>query len=501
MKNKFLLLSLVLITAGLLIWSCSTKHNDVQPTKSSGRAIKTFILAGLSPAVNGLVDENAHTVKLTVPVTADITALTPTITVADKATVTPASGAVQNFLNPVIYTVTAEDGSTQSYTVSVQAAQAVTQTIDCGNVPAVLPDLGEGVDYIIKCNIALNGTSQVLTIKPGVRIQFDGASSGITVTGGAALNMVGTAAKPIILEGKTATPGAWTGIQMDSPNNLNQWEYVTLQHAGGGQYAAGLLISDYAYFLHNTQVSIKNCTFSNNKGYGIWDSDNGFSYTRTVFAAFQNNTFTGNSNAPLNVTMDAIGKLDAGSHYTNNGETYIELHAVNGLNANSTVQKLEVPYLVVGSVELHQKMTISPGVTFQFYTDAGFNLDNQFRGSGTLIANGTSSAPIRFVGYKSGNGVWLGLSLGNNDPANTLNYCLIDGAGSHIPNASTACIGDTKGAVNFYPSCNSWATAPKATNCTITNCGGYGIIYKKGMPVNFAGNTYSGNLLSNEQGL
>jgi len=500
MKNKFLQASIVLLMAGLFIWGCSTKTNDAQPAKSSAKSIKSLVLAGISPTVTGVVDEGAHSISLTVPATVDVTVLTPTITIADKATVSPASGTTQNFSNAVTYTVTAEDGSTQSYVASIQVAQAVTQTIDCNNVPSVLQDLGSGVDYIIKCNITLSG-SQVLTIKPGVTIQFDGAATGITVTGSSALNMVGTAAKPIVLQGKTATQGAWTGIQMDSPNNLNQWEYVTMQNAGGGQYAAGLLISDYAYFLHNTQVSIKNCTFSNNKGYGIWDSDNGFSYTRTVFAAFQNNTFIGNSDAPLNITMDAIGKLDAASHYTGNGQAYIELHAVNGLNANSTVQKLEVPYLVVGSIELHQKMTISPGVTFQFYTDAGFNLDNQYRGSGTLIASGTVSAPIRFVGYKSGNGVWLGLSLGNNDPANALNYCVIDGAGSHIPNASTACIGDTKGAVNFYPSCNSWATAPAATNCTITNCGGYGIIYKKGITPNFAGNSYSGNLLANEQGL
>ncbi|RKR85771.1 uncharacterized protein DUF5018 [Mucilaginibacter gracilis] len=500
MKNKFLLFAVFILAVGILIWGCSSKSNDAQPTKSSAKTITSFVLAGFSPAVTGVVDEVTHRITLTIPASVDLTVLTPTVKVAEKATVSPASGAVQNFSGTVTYTVTAEDGSTQAYTVSVQVAQAMTQTIDCSNVPAVLQDLGAGVDYIIKCNITLSG-SQVLTIKPGVTILFDGAATGITVTGRSALNMVGTAAKPIILQGKTNTQGSWTGIQMDSPNNLNQWEYVTVQNAGGGQYPAGLLIADDAYFLHNTQVSIKNCTFSNNKGYGIWDSDNGFSYTRTVFAAFQNNTFTGNSDAALNITMDAIGKLDAASHYAGNGQAYIELHAVNGLNANSTVQKLELPYLVVGSIELHQKMTISPGVTFQFYTDAGFNLDNQYRGSGTLIASGTASAPIRFVGYKSGNGIWLGLSLGNNDPANILDYCVVDGGGSHIPNASTACIGDTKGGINFYPSCSSWATAPRATNCTVTNSGGYGIIYKKGVTPNFAGNSYSGNLLANQQGL
>ena len=52
----------------------------------------------------------------------DLTALVPTITVSRRATVSPESGVVQDFSGPVLYTVTADDGTTQTY--SVRAASS-----------------------------------------------------------------------------------------------------------------------------------------------------------------------------------------------------------------------------------------------------------------------------------------------------------------------------------------------------------------------------------------
>ena len=60
-----------------------------------------------------------HTVAITVPFDTDISRLDPTILVSDKATITPASGQAQNFSSPVIYTVTAENKTSQSWTVTV----------------------------------------------------------------------------------------------------------------------------------------------------------------------------------------------------------------------------------------------------------------------------------------------------------------------------------------------------------------------------------------------
>ena len=59
------------------------------------------------------------TISITVPYSVDVLAsLTPTI-VYTGVSVNPASGVAQNFTNSVPYTVTAEDGSTKVYTVTL----------------------------------------------------------------------------------------------------------------------------------------------------------------------------------------------------------------------------------------------------------------------------------------------------------------------------------------------------------------------------------------------
>lgn len=70
------------------------------------------------------IDQDRRTITVTVPDTMDVTALAPQITVSDKAKVEPASGTAQNFTKPVTYTVTAEDGTQQTYTVTVNKVEA-----------------------------------------------------------------------------------------------------------------------------------------------------------------------------------------------------------------------------------------------------------------------------------------------------------------------------------------------------------------------------------------
>ncbi len=91
-------------------------------TQSSQKDITAFSLAGLNPPVDGTIDNNAHAITLTVPKGTDITKLSPTITVSPSAAVSPVSLVIQDFTNPVTYSVMAEDGSTQTYTVTVVIA-------------------------------------------------------------------------------------------------------------------------------------------------------------------------------------------------------------------------------------------------------------------------------------------------------------------------------------------------------------------------------------------
>lgn len=100
-------------------WSASLSF-QVRP--ASSKAITSFGFA--QPFVKGVIDEDHHTIMAILPSGTDLTALVATFT-TDGASVTvrgtpQASGVTANdFTMPLIYTVTARDGSTQDYWVSV----------------------------------------------------------------------------------------------------------------------------------------------------------------------------------------------------------------------------------------------------------------------------------------------------------------------------------------------------------------------------------------------
>jgi uncharacterized repeat protein (TIGR02543 family) len=91
-----------------------------------------------TPAVTGVIDNTAHTITVNVPYGTDITSLIPTIT-HTGASVSPESGVLHNFTNAVTYTVTAADGTTQDYTVTVNVAANPAKSITSFNftTPAV----------------------------------------------------------------------------------------------------------------------------------------------------------------------------------------------------------------------------------------------------------------------------------------------------------------------------------------------------------------------------
>lgn len=135
LKNYILSLSFIFL---LILASCSKDDPTVTPTptptptgtKSTAKDITKFSFAALSPVVDATIDATTKAITATVPSTTDLTKLVPTITLSDKATVSPVSGVAQDFSKEVAYTVTAEDGSKQTYTTKI----IVEKPIDGGTV-------------------------------------------------------------------------------------------------------------------------------------------------------------------------------------------------------------------------------------------------------------------------------------------------------------------------------------------------------------------------------
>lgn len=90
-------------------WTLRILHDEARITQ--------FVINDI---YQGSIDQNTKSITVYVPGTVDVTNLVPTVTYSTNATVTPASGVVQNFSSPVTYQVI-NNSAESTYTVTVIA--------------------------------------------------------------------------------------------------------------------------------------------------------------------------------------------------------------------------------------------------------------------------------------------------------------------------------------------------------------------------------------------
>ena len=122
--RRFLFLLIVLFA----VVSCETEYpvdnisaGDIDTTS---KEVTNFSLSVDGKNIAGTIDQNAKTINLTVPAGTDKTKLPITLThngaFAKIGDITIASGkTTTNFSNPVTMTITAINGTTQDYTITV----------------------------------------------------------------------------------------------------------------------------------------------------------------------------------------------------------------------------------------------------------------------------------------------------------------------------------------------------------------------------------------------
>jgi hypothetical protein len=94
-----------------LDWTLSVLHDEAR--------ISQFVVNDIYQRA---IDQAAKTITVYVPSSVDVTALVPTITYSQNATVTPGSGVAQDFSQPVTYKVT-NNSAESTYTVTVIAIE------------------------------------------------------------------------------------------------------------------------------------------------------------------------------------------------------------------------------------------------------------------------------------------------------------------------------------------------------------------------------------------
>ena len=374
-----------------------------------------------SPTAIGVINETAKTIAVDVPAGTNVTALVPIITVSARAIVSPASGVPMNFTNPVAYIVTAEDGSTVTYTVSVTVGGGgggggTEPTILEGTIDAnkTLPDLGLAVDYIVDGNINVNGNA-LLTVEPGVCIMFTSASNGISVTANAGLRMVGTADKPIVITGPTNNPnkGSWGRIDVRSNRPDNQFEHVHMINGGSGDapYLAVVILWGQA------KLSMKNCLIDGSLNNGV-NAEGG-----ATFTAFENNTIKNCDKYPAYSEggIYPYRNIKGNNTFIGNTKNYVYIAGNSAVNEDMTIARLSIPYYFAGGLTIadNYTTTVEPGTTMLL----GANNRIEVQSNAIFVAEGTPTERITIRGFMDEPGYCQGVRVRSTRSGNKLNYC------------------------------------------------------------------------------
>ncbi len=294
--------------------------------------------------------------------------------------------------------------------------------LDCNyfvkNPNTILKDNPEApVDYTIDCFIRVDDK---LRIEPGVVIAFD-QGAGIYFKEKSSFNLEGTAEKPIILTGKEDTKGYWRGIHTKSSNLNNAMRYVTIQYAGNGA-KAGLEVDR-----ENSNLVLENCTFSENKNYGMLVNDDVGKDVNNI--TIKNCTFTKND-IPFKTHVSRLRMFDSSNNFSGNKKDYIYLDG-GILRGDATWVKLDVPYFLQDNFKNNEGvLTVEPGTEIIMPAQSWMHLSNK----ASLVMVGTQENPIVIRGEHDVAGFWKGLTIDSGSPLNKIAHVNFKNAGSTTGN-------------------------------------------------------------------
>ncbi len=148
---------------------------NVTVSASAAKSIDSFSINGVAGTITGTA------ITMVLPAGTNLTSLSPVIAFTG-ASISPNSGVAQNFSGPVVYTVTAQDGSQIQYTVSVTTAASSAKSIDSFSINGVAGTItGTAITMVLPAGTNLASLSPV--------IAFTGAS--ISPNSGVAQNFSG----------------------------------------------------------------------------------------------------------------------------------------------------------------------------------------------------------------------------------------------------------------------------------------------------------------------
>ena len=389
---------------------------------------------------------------------------------------------------------------------------ASADTTICGTYSTNVTWTTTGSPYIVTCTSTISAT---LTINPGVSVKFASATR-LTING--KLTAIGTAANPITFTSNAATPAAgnWRSIYFGaSADPASRISYATISYGGATDLGAISVYINSATYVNIDHVTVSNssssgiyinvatviidaATITNCSAAGVtvngWGSisnstvsNNGtYGINLTSYSGFGFSGDTISNNANYAIGADSTTQINYMSALTLTGNGGGSKNAV-GLRGGqllvSSVWRSGAVWEILGSCTSGSTstLTINPGVTAKFASGTLLTIN------GTLVANGTETAPIVFTSNLATptNGSWEGIFLQSANSNSRISYATVAYGGRTS--------GNINGAIVLY---NSAATIE---HVTVLNSPAYGIRINVTTPIKsvirggmFANNTSGG---------
>ncbi|MEM9388888.1 MAG: hypothetical protein AAGA02_00360 [Bacteroidota bacterium] len=352
---------------------------------------------------------------------------------------------------------------------------------------AMWPVLSNGVPYHIEANILIEAD---LVIEAGAILEF-GSDVFMRVNEDGSLLAAGTMTDRIVFTGKTKTKGFWRGLYFEDSNNvINELTYMTFEYGGSSDLTNQLGKTNFGigYFLNPSKLKMSNIISreSDGTGFAIDYRSNG------ELTVFENNQFSSNTGAGIQISPFQLQYLDEATVYTdNNGNDFIEV-SHPGTSApvgdGTWVRPADGSlYLMDCETIIEGDVVINPGAVFEFEANKGLRID------GSLSAVGAASDRIVFTGVTKSAGAWKGIQFrSTNSVNNKLQFVDIAFGGSDE-------FGVERANLNLEDFPNN--TLVDVQDCSFTNSAGYGIalaIDAAITPVSFeTANTFSNNASGN----
>ncbi len=332
-------------------------------------------------------------------------------------------------------------------------------------------------DYRVTRSIV---ASAVLTVEPGVVVEFVENAFLTVASGGGALIADGEASEKITFTTANLAGGIrWGGIYFSSQDSRNILDNVVIAYGGNSNMTRFANFVDVPANIglgEGANLKLTNTQVTNSGGYGM--------YIRFgEITEFSGNAFNNNTRSGIGLTITEASVIDNATTFADNTLGAVEIFG-STVSEDITVEALsdDAYYFVSGGLTMAADVTVTAGTELRMAEDVFITVTDD----GALIAEGTATDRVIFTAQDEDN-PWGGIKMASTDSKNKLDYATVTKAGS-VNITEFANFVDVPANIGMYGGARL-----SITNTIVSESGGYGMYVRYGELISFENNTFTQN--------